>query len=100
MADFTKLFVEKDALLTKKTYTLDERDYRLVANCFQEYGFCQYMPGLVMRVLANELRKREVEDYLGRLEHFDLNSVPKVIDNIPGLWAANLPQLLKKKTNA
>jgi hypothetical protein len=73
MADFTKLFVDKAALLTKKTYTMDERDYRLVANCFQEFGFCQYMPGLVMKVLASELRKREVTDYLGRLEHYDLN---------------------------
>lgn len=96
MADFTKLFVDRDAMLTKKTYTIDERDYAIVAKCFQEFGFCQYMPGLAMKVLACELRKREVTDYLSRLEHFDLNSVPRVIDNMPELWENNLPKLLKK----
>ena len=100
MAKLSKLFVPKDAPVIKATYSLDERDYKLVADCFEECGFMQYAPGLIIKVLAMELRKREIEDYLTRIQYVELNSVPRVIDNLPDFWKANVNKLLIKIPHA
>jgi hypothetical protein len=97
MANIAKYFIPNDASVIKRTYSVDERDYRLVAKCFDEYGFMQYAPGLIVKVLAQELRAREIEDYLTRIQYVELNSIPRVLDNFPDFWKANTNKLLIKK---
>ena len=82
MSEFSKLFFPDNKPVLKTTFTVNDEDYDLIRRCFPEHGFLQYAPGLFFKLLADELRKRNITNAYDRSEHPDFANVPRLVSHI------------------
>lgn len=68
--------------IKKTTYSVREEDYQLIRKVFPETGFISYFPGFAMRLLADELRRREITEPNERAEFYQLSGVPVLLQSI------------------
>ena len=65
----------------KTTFMCNESDWELLREVFPESGFITYAPGIILKLLADECRERNIKTITDR-HNTSLESISRVVSSI------------------
>lgn len=81
-------FLDEHKPIIKRTFSVNEADYKHVIEVFSETGFPQYFPGLCFKLLSQQLKQNGIHTLADRLSNPDTATLAGLVSNLNSAFKA------------
>ena len=81
-------FLDEHKPIIKRTFSVNEADYKHVIEVFSETGFPQYFPGLCFKLLSQQLKQNGIHTLTDRLSNPDTATLAGLVSHLNAAFKA------------